>query len=218
MTDFPFSEYGKERTWRPASLSWHAGMRLAGVDEAGRGPLVGAVVTAAVVLDPRRPVPGLADSKKLSPARREALAGEIRERCLAWSLGRAEPAEIDRLNILQATMVAMQRAVDGVAQWADAVLVDGNRLPRLSLPAEAVVRGDALVPAISAASILAKVARDREMAELHARYPGYGFDRHKGYPTRDHLAALAEHGLVPEHRRSFAPVAALAEQTERGDL
>lgn len=218
MTDFPFREYGEDRSWRPATLAWRAGMRLAGVDEAGRGPLVGAVVTAAVVLDPARPVPGLADSKKLSTRRREALAGEIRECCLAWSLGRAEPAEIDRLNILQATMLAMERAVAGVAEQADAVLVDGNRLPRLSLPAEAVVRGDSLVPAISAASILAKVARDREMAELHARYPGYGFDRHKGYPTRDHLAALTEHGLVPEHRRSFAPVAARAKETRRGDL
>ena len=208
MTDHPFSEYGNPSPWYPATLAWRPGMRLAGVDEAGRGPLAGPVVTAAVVLDPRRPVPGLADSKKLSAARREALAVEIRAHSLAWALGRAEPEEIDELNILGATMLAMRRAVEGLELAPDAVLVDGNRVPDFGLPGEAVVGGDRQVPAISAASILAKVARDREMAELHLRHPRYGFDRHKGYPTRDHLRALSEYGPLPEHRRSFAPVAA----------
>ncbi|WP_159560615.1 ribonuclease HII [Alcanivorax sp. S71-1-4] len=193
--------------WQPSRFAWRAGMRLAGVDEVGRGPLVGAVVTAAVILDPARPIAGLADSKKLTERRREALAVQIREQALCWSLGRAEPDEIDRLNIYQATMLAMQRAVAGLSQAAHAVLVDGNRSPDFGLPSEPVVKGDGLIPAISAASILAKVARDAEMVALHARYPQYGFDRHKGYPTPVHLAALEAHGPLPEHRRSFAPVA-----------
>lgn len=179
---------------------------VAGVDEVGRGPLVGAVVTAAVILDPARPIAGLADSKKLTPARREVLARQIREQALAWSLGQAEAHEIDQLNILQATLLAMQRAVAGLAIRPDEVLVDGNRCPVLTMPARAIVKGDALVPAISAASILAKVARDAEMQALHARHPGYGFDRHKGYPTAEHLEALRRLGPLPEHRRSFAPV------------
>ena len=182
---------------------------LAGVDEVGRGPLVGAVVTAAVILDPARPIVGLADSKKLTAARREALAREIREKALAWALGRAEPHEIDELNILHATMLAMQRAVAALPVQPSDVLIDGNRVPALSMPARAVVKGDATVPAISAASILAKVARDAEMAALHERHPGYGFASHKGYPTPAHLDALQRLGPLPEHRRSFAPVRAL---------
>lgn len=182
------------------------GHRLCGVDEAGRGPLAGPVVAAAVVLDPERPIEGLRDSKKLSAARRERLADEIRDRALDWALGRAEADEIDRLNILQATLLAMRRAVESLRTPPQRVLVDGNRCPRLNVACEAVVRGDATVPAISAASILAKVARDAEMQRLHATYPGYGFDGHKGYPTAAHLAALARIGPCPEHRRSFAPV------------
>lgn len=182
-------------------------MHLAGVDEVGRGPLIGAVVTAAVILDPATPITGLDDSKKLSAPRREALASEIREKALAFSLGRAESHEIDRINIYQATFLAMQRAVAGLALSPDAVLVDGNRTPDFSMPAEAIVKGDGLIPAISAASILAKVARDAEMYALHAHYPAYGFDRHKGYPTKAHLAALQTHGPLPSHRRSFKPVA-----------
>ncbi|MBQ0714063.1 MAG: ribonuclease HII [Paraperlucidibaca sp.] len=182
-------------------------MRLvAGVDEVGRGPLVGAVVTAAVILNPLKPIAGLADSKKLTAARREALAVIIERDALAWSLGRAEPIEIDELNILQATMLAMQRAVAALSLQPDHVLIDGNRCPVLPMTAEAIVKGDGTVAEISAASILAKVARDREMAELHATHPDYGFDRHKGYPTPAHLRALAELGPLPQHRRSFAPV------------
>jgi ribonuclease HII len=179
---------------------------VAGVDEAGRGPLAGPVVAGAVILDPGRPVEGLADSKKLSGARRERLYGDIVRKALAWSVGRAEVEEIDRLNILQATLLAMQRALQGLSPAAKFVLVDGNRLPRIDCPAEAVVRGDTLVPAISAASILAKVTRDREMIELDARYPGYGFARHKGYPSRMHLDALQMLGVTAVHRRSYAPV------------
>jgi ribonuclease HII len=180
---------------------------VAGVDEAGRGPLAGPVVAAAVMLDPDdRPVPGLADSKALSEARREALYGEIVSAALAWSVGRADVAEIDRLNILQATMLAMQRAVAGLAPAAQYVLVDGNRLPELACRAEAVVRGDSLVPAISAASIIAKVTRDREMHSMDARYPGYGFAQHKGYPSSRHLEALERLGVTAIHRRSYAPV------------
>lgn len=179
---------------------------IAGVDEVGRGPLVGAVVAAAVILDPARPIAGLRDSKKLSEKRRAELAEEIREKALAWSLGRAERIEIDEINILKATMLAMQRAVNGLKVAPDYVLVDGNRTPLLTYPALAVVKGDSLVPAISAASILAKVARDAEMHALHHQYPHYGFDEHKGYPTAKHLAALKEHGPILEHRRSFSPV------------
>lgn len=179
---------------------------IAGVDEVGRGPLVGAVVTAAVILDPARPIVGLADSKKLSENKRLALFEEIKEKALAWSLGRAEPHEIDELNILHATMLAMQRAVAGLPITPEFVLIDGNRCPALPMPAQAVVKGDSKVAEISAASILAKVTRDREMAELDAQYPQYGFAKHKGYPTADHLRLLAEHGAIAEHRRSFAPV------------
>mgnify|MGYP001821748136 CR=1 FL=1 len=179
---------------------------VAGVDEAGRGPLAGPVIAAAVILDPDRPLPGVADSKKLSETRREMLYGEIVAGALAWSVGRAEVTEIDRLNILQATMLAMQRAVEGLLPAAVYVLVDGNRLPALACRAEAIVRGDSLVPAISAASILAKVTRDREMRSLDECYPGYGFAQHKGYPSRKHLEALQHHGVTAIHRRSYAPV------------
>lgn len=182
---------------------------VAGVDEVGRGPLVGAVVTAAVILDPARPIAGLADSKALSDKRRLALAAEIREKALCYAYGRAEPVEIDRLNILQASLLAMQRAVAALAIAPQHVLVDGNRAPRFACTATAIVKGDARVPAISAASILAKVLRDAEMDALHARHPLYGFDRHKGYPTAEHFAALKAHGPLPEHRRSFAPVRAV---------
>lgn len=179
---------------------------VAGVDEVGRGPLVGAVVTAAVILDPARPIAGLADSKALSDKRRLALAAEIEEKALCFAYGRAEADEIDRLNILQASLLAMQRAVAALAVAPQHVLVDGNRAPAFACPATAVVKGDARVPAISAASILAKVRRDAEMDELHARHPEYGFGRHKGYPTAEHFAALKAHGPLPGHRRSFAPV------------
>jgi ribonuclease HII len=182
---------------------------IAGVDEAGRGPLAGPVVAAAVILDPARPIAGLADSKTLSAARREQLAGEIRARALAWALGRAEVEDIDRLNILHAALLAMQRAVAALPFIPDQVLVDGNRCPVLPCPGRAIVRGDATVPAIGAASILAKVARDAELRLLHDRYPAYNFARHKGYPTAAHRDALRRHGPCPAHRRSFAPVAAL---------
>lgn len=188
---------------------------LAGVDEVGRGPLVGAVVTAAVILDPRRPILGLNDSKKLSASQREHLADQIRERALAWALGRAEPAEIDQINILQATMLAMQRAVAALPITPTSVLIDGNRCPALPMPAQAVVKGDATVPAISAASILAKVARDAEMQALELQHPGYGFAKHKGYPTPAHLEALQRLGPLPEHRRSFAPVRALLSHSSK---
>lgn len=183
-----------------------SGLLVAGVDEVGRGPLVGAVVTAAVILDPARPISGLADSKALTEKKRLALADEIREKALSFALGRAEPHEIDELNILHATMLAMQRAVAALDVAPQHVLVDGNRCPRFSCAATAVVKGDARVAVISAASILAKVARDAEMITLHEKYPQYGFDQHKGYPTVVHMAALQQHGPIPEHRRSFAPV------------
>ncbi|KEA53113.1 MULTISPECIES: ribonuclease HII [Mangrovibacter] len=180
--------------------------RVAGVDEVGRGPLVGAVVTAAVILDPARPISGLADSKKLSEKRRLSLYDEIVDKALAWSLGRAEPAEIDSLNILHATMLAMQRAVAGLSISPEYVLIDGNRCPVLPVPSMAVVKGDSLVAEISAASILAKVTRDKEMVELDLQYPEYGFAQHKGYPTAYHLEKLAALGATEHHRRSFAPV------------
>jgi ribonuclease HII len=179
---------------------------IAGVDEVGRGPLVGAVVTAAVILDPARPIRGLADSKTLSEKRRLALYDEIADKALAWSLGRAEAAEIDQLNIFHATLLAMQRAVMGLALTPDYVLVDGNRCPLLSMPSKAIVKGDSFVNEISAASILAKVSRDREMVELDQEYPGYGFAQHKGYPTAYHLEKLALLGATIQHRRSFGPV------------
>lgn len=179
---------------------------IAGVDEVGRGPLIGAVVTAAVILDPKNPIEGLKDSKKLSEKKREALAEDIKNKALAWSLGRAERSEIDEINILKATMLAMQRAVNGLKVHPDFVLIDGNKCPILLYPSQAIVKGDALVAAISAASILAKVARDAEMLVLHDKYPQYGFAEHKGYPTAKHLAALKEYGPLMEHRRSFAPV------------
>lgn len=179
---------------------------IAGVDEVGRGPLVGAVVTAAVILDPQRPIVGLADSKQLSEKRRLALYDEIVDKSLSWSLGRAEPSEIDELNILHATMLAMQRAVAGLSVTPDYVLIDGNRCPKLPMPSLAVVKGDSRVAEISAASIIAKVTRDREMVELDARFPEYGFAQHKGYPTAYHLEKLALLGATEFHRRSFAPV------------
>ena len=184
-------------------------LRVAGVDEAGRGPLAGPVIAAAVILDPDRPIHGLADSKKLSPARREQLAIDIRAKALAWAIGRAEVAEIDRINILQASLLAMQRAIAALSIAPERVLVDGNYCPAgLACPCQAIVKGDATVAAISAASILAKVARDAELLQLHEIYPHYGFARHKGYPTAVHRAALRHYGPCPEHRRSFAPVAA----------
>ena len=180
---------------------------VCGIDEAGRGPLAGTVVAAAVILDPARPIPGLNDSKKLSEKKRDALAVLIRERAIAWCVASASVEEIDRLNILHATMLAMQRAVAGLAVKPSAALVDGNRCPKLDIPSEAVVKGDGKIASIAAASILAKTARDAEMLELHVQYPQYGFDRHMGYPTAAHFAALAEHGASPVHRRSFGPVA-----------
>lgn len=181
-------------------------MLIAGVDEVGRGPLAGAVVTAAVILDPNKPIEGLTDSKKLTEKRREKLAVEIREKALAWSLGRAEVEEIDRINILQATFLAMQRAVEGLAMQPDLVKVDGNRCPDLPYPMEAIIGGDLSVVEISAASILAKVARDAELVELDALYPEYGFAKHKGYGTKAHKEALLQYGPTPIHRRSFAPI------------
>ena len=184
----------------------YAGVRLAGVDEVGRGPLVGAVVAAAVILDPDRPIRGLADSKALSARRREALDLEIREGALAFAVAEASATEVDELNIFHATHLAMRRAIDALAPAAEYLLVDGNRLPGHHVPGQAVVKGDARHPAIAAASILAKVTRDAQMVELDARHPDYGFSRHKGYPTREHLAALERLGALPEHRRSFGPV------------
>ncbi|KIQ32693.1 MULTISPECIES: ribonuclease HII [Pseudomonas syringae group] len=184
---------------------------VAGVDEVGRGPLCGAVVTAAVILDPTRPILGLNDSKKLTEARREKLFDEIQEKALCWFIARAEVEEIDELNILHATMLAMKRAVEGLSIIPKLALIDGNRCPQLSVPSASVVQGDAKVPAIAAASILAKVSRDREMAAFELIYPGYGMGGHKGYPTPVHLEALARLGPTPIHRRSFAPVRAAHE-------
>ncbi|GAB2730162.1 ribonuclease HII [Halomonas garicola] len=202
------AETGAKKAAEPVPLEIaYAGERLAGVDEVGRGPLVGSVVAAAVILDPARPLDGLADSKKLTARRREALDGEIRQRALAFAVAEASAAEVDTLNIYHATHLAMRRAIDALAPQAEYLLVDGNRLPGHALPGQAVVKGDARHDAIAAASILAKVARDAQMLILDARYPAYGFARHKGYPTKAHLASLERHGPVPEHRRSFAPVA-----------
>ena len=184
----------------------------AGVDEAGRGPLAGAVIAAAVILDPENPIAGIDDSKKLSAPRRQVLAGLVRTQAIAWALGRAEVEEIDRLNILQATLLAMARAVAALPVAAQHVLVDGNRCPKVQCSVEAVVGGDATVEAIGAASILAKVARDQEMATLDIAYPGYGFAQHKGYPTKAHIEALSRLGVTDIHRRSFAPVKRLLQE------
>ena len=182
---------------------------VCGVDEAGRGPLAGPVVAAAVILDPENPIFGLNDSKKLSAKRREALAIEIRLKALAWAVAEASVEEIDQINILQASMLAMQRAVESLGKQPSRALIDGNRCPKLPCPAEAIIGGDGLVASIAAASILAKTVRDAGMMELHATYPMYGFDRHMGYPTALHLKSLGEHGVSPVHRRSYAPVAKL---------
>ncbi len=184
----------------------------AGVDEAGRGPLAGDVYAAAVILDSTRPIAGLADSKILSEAKRDALALEIKAHALAWCIASATVEEIDRLNILQATMLAMQRAVQGLALAPDLAWIDGNRAPVLSCAVKTIVKGDALVPAISAASILAKTARDQTLLSLHALYPQYAFDQHKGYGTALHMQRLREHGPCPAHRRSFAPVRVLLDK------
>jgi len=183
---------------------------VCGVDEAGRGPLAGAVVAGAVVLDPDNPIDGLKDSKKLSAARREFLFEQIQLKAKAWGIGEASPTEIDQVNILQATMLAMRRAIEDLTTrlgaWPDKALIDGNRCPELPIAAEAIVKGDTKEPAISAASILAKVTRDRQMMALHELHPQYGFDQHMGYPTEAHFAALQKFGPCEEHRRSFSPV------------
>jgi ribonuclease HII len=179
---------------------------IAGVDEVGRGPLAGAVVTAAVILDPNNPIEGLADSKKLTEKQRERLDPLIKQHALAWALGRSEPEEIDQINILQATLVAMKRAVEGLSIMPTYALVDGNQVPNLNCPVTTVIKGDQSEPAIAAASIIAKVARDREMADMELKYPGYGFAKHKGYPTKQHQQALIELGVTDIHRRSFKPV------------
>ena len=183
---------------------------ICGVDEAGRGPLVGSVVAGAVVLDPNQPIMGLRDSKKLSPARREQLYAEIMQKARAWGVGQASPSEIDTLNILQATMLAMRRAIEALSErlgeWPSKALIDGNRCPILPIASEAIIKGDAKEPAISAASIIAKVTRDQQMQALHTQYPQYGFNQHMGYPTEVHMQALKQYGPCEEHRRTFAPV------------
>lgn len=184
----------------------YAGEIICGVDEAGRGPLAGPVFAAAVILDPAKPIAGLRDSKKLSPIRRDELALVIQRDALAWSIAQCSAAEIDALNILQATMLAMRRAIEGLSVTPTLALIDGNRCPVTAIRTEAIVKGDDKVIEISAASILAKTARDALLLEMHARYPQYAFDQHKGYPTALHLARLKEHGVTPEHRRSYAPV------------
>ncbi len=187
----------------------HAGEIICGVDEAGRGPLAGPVFAAAVILDPARPISGLRDSKKLSEARRDALADIIRRDALAWSIAHCTAAEIDELNILNATMLAMRRAIEGLSVQPTLALIDGNRCPTSTIRSEAIVKGDDKVAEISAASILAKTARDAVLHTLHQQYPDYAFDRHKGYPTALHLERLRQHGATPEHRRSYAPVRAV---------
>ena len=184
---------------------------IAGVDEVGRGPLAGPVVAAAVILDPENPIEGLADSKKLTEKRREALVVEIKEKALAWSIARAEVEEIDRINILQASLLAMKRAVETLSHSPELALIDGNHCPDLDCRMEAIIKGDSKEPAISAASILAKVARDTEMAEMEQVYPGYGFAKHKGYPTKQHREAILKLGITPIHRRSYAPVQKMLE-------
>ena len=191
-------------------------MWVAGVDEAGRGPLAGPVIAAAVILDPAKPIAGLADSKKLTQLQRERISELIEERAYCWSLGRAEASEIDKINILQATMLAMRRAVEGLGVQPHHVQVDGNRCPQLNCGVEAIIKGDSKVAAISAASILAKVARDREMLQWHEKYPQFEFNRHKGYPTVRHRELLRIHGPCPLHRRSFGPVASAVESFETG--
>ena len=190
---------------------------VCGVDEAGRGPLVGAVVAGAVVLDPNNPIEGLKDSKKLTAVRREYLYEQIMEKAKAWGVGEASPAEIDEINILQATMLAMRRAIEDLTTrlgaWPDKALIDGNRCPELPIAAEAIVKGDTKEPAISAASIVAKVTRDRQMQILHERHPEYGFAQHMGYPTEAHFAALKQFGACDQHRRSFSPVRKVLEST-----
>ena len=187
------------------SLIW-----ICGVDEAGRGPLVGAVVAGAVVLDPNNPIEGLKDSKKLTPAKREFLYEQIMSKAKAWGVGEASPAEIDEINILQATMLAMRRAIEDLTTrlgaWPNKALIDGNRCPELPIAAEAIIKGDTKEPAISAASIVAKVTRDRQMMALHEQHPQYGFAQHMGYPTEAHFAALKQYGACDQHRRSFSPV------------
>ena len=196
-------------TAEQAALSWDAPGLTAGVDEAGRGPLMGPVVAAAVILDDKNPIKGLADSKKLTALQRDRLYDEIRAKALCCSIALATVEEIDQLNILQATLLAMKRAVENLRLKPHKALVDGNRLPALHMLAEAIVKGDAKVPAISAASILAKVTRDRWCAEYDLQYPQYGFAAHKGYGTAAHLLALQQHGACPQHRKTFAPVAAV---------
>lgn len=188
------------------SLFDNAGEVVCGVDEAGRGPLAGPVFAAAVILDPSKPIAGLRDSKKLSASRRDQLALLIQRDALAWSIAQCSAAEIDALNILQATMLAMRRAIEGLSVVPTLALIDGNRCPVTTVRTEAIIKGDDKVMAISAASILAKTARDALLTDMHTRYPQYGFDQHKGYPTALHLARLREYGVTPEHRRSFAPV------------
>ena len=200
------------RTPLPPFECRYLGRLLAGVDEVGRGPLIGAVVTAAVILDPEQPIDGLADSKKLTEKKRNQLYDEITEKALSWAIGRCESHEIDTLNIYQATMLAMERAVNGLTVAPEYVLVDGNRCPKWHWPSEPVVKGDSRVAAISAASILAKVTRDREMEELDLRYPEFGLAQHKGYPTPAHLEALFRVGATSQHRRSFRPVREAIEQ------
>lgn len=195
-------------------VSVYQGELVAGVDEVGRGPLAGDVVAAAVILDKTRPIAGLADSKKLTERKREALFEEIKEKALSWCVARASVQEIDQLNILQASLLAMTRAVDGLSITPEHVLVDGNKIPVWKYSAESVVKGDARVEAISAASILAKVSRDREMVAMDRCYPGYGFAAHKGYPTKTHMAALDKLGPCPIHRMSFGPVKRSTEQLE----
>ncbi len=196
---------------QPLFLIDTAGEIVCGVDEAGRGPLAGPVFAAAVILDPAKPIPGLRDSKKLSETRREALALHIRRDARAWAIAHCTAAEIDELNILRATMLAMRRAIDALSIPPTLALIDGNRCPPCTIRCEAIVKGDDKVAEISAASILAKTARDRVLVDLHLAYPQYAFDRHKGYPTALHLERLREHGVTPEHRRSYAPVRALLE-------
>lgn len=197
------------------SLFETGGERICGVDEAGRGPLAGPVFAAAVILDPNRPITGLRDSKKLTPAKREALAALIRRDAMAWSVAQCSEAEIDALNILQATMLAMRRAIEGLSLLPTLALIDGNRCPTCAIRAEAIVKGDDLVAEISAASILAKTTRDAALLIMHQQYPDYAFDQHKGYPTALHLERLRVYGVSPVHRKSYAPVRALLKGTSQ---